>query len=126
MENQPTPAVFLRSDGYAETSDGLFVVIMLAMSGHDENLSWLQFRTSYTSPTVRIEWNAGEKIAVLPSEITNSLINKGYARNPTAQEMVKITEYLTPVPPTEPTKAAEPTKKPAVKKSVAMPKKTSE
>jgi len=74
---------------------------MNVVTGQGEDSQWFDYKPSYFSATVRIEWDKGTKFAALPPEAANFLINHGYARPMTDAE---VEAYTAPATETEPPK----------------------
>jgi len=71
-----------RSDGIAETPSGLFAVTPRTKSGVTGNgVAWFEFRASYTTPVVRIEWDDRSPFIVIDGETANQMLRLGYADN---------------------------------------------
>lgn len=80
-----------RSDGAAETSSGLFAVIMTITSGRDEETSFFEYKTTPLADAMRIEWptpveNAPD-VVLLPQDEARFLVRSGYARGLTKNQV---------------------------------------
>jgi hypothetical protein len=58
------------------------VVMMLVVTGHNEDARWFRFKPGFFQPEYTIEWLPDSMIADgLPIELADVLIKQGYARN---------------------------------------------
>lgn len=80
-----------RSDGYSETSEGFFAVVPLrknaVVSRSDGNYNLFDFKPSFQSETIRVEWPVDSAIALFPSDVSVTLIRLSHARNLTDEEV---------------------------------------
>lgn len=77
-----------RSDGIAETPSGLFAVTPRTKSGVTVNgVAWFEFRASYTTPVVRIEWDDRSPFIMIDGETANQMLRLGYADNITDEHI---------------------------------------
>lgn len=115
-----------RSDGYSETSEGFFAVVPLRKNAvvkrSDGDYNLFDFKPSFQSETIRVEWPVESAIALFPSDVSIILIRLNHARNLTTEEVEQYNasvdfldgKELEPVdPPKEPpsidlTKTEEP------------------
>lgn len=92
--------LFLRSDGFCDYGNGYFAVIMLKSTNTDGNITWLNYKTTFTGPTIRVEWKAGEDLAILPENVAKGLVRLQYARNLSQDEVDQINAAYAESPPT--------------------------
>lgn len=76
-----------RSDGAAETQDGMFAVKIRVASGSDGVENWFEFKATMMGPVVRISWPKGSIFALLPQAEARTLVQLGYAIGITQEEM---------------------------------------
>jgi hypothetical protein len=63
------------------TAAGDVGVVMLVVTGEDErsNIKWFAYRPRFFSDIIRIEWERDTMSVVLPVDVANQLIDRGYA-----------------------------------------------
>ena len=79
---------------------------MQIASGAGADSQWFDYRPSYFSDPVRVEWDKGTMFAALPADTAGYLLSRGYARPMTDAE---VEAYTAPAP--EPVPAPKPRKK---------------
>jgi hypothetical protein len=84
---------------------------MLVSSGSNDDINWFQYRAEFFGQVQRVEWDAGTMFAALPNDTAGWLLNRGYARLATDEEVEQHTS-----PPVEAEPQAE---KPRPKKGEA-------
>jgi len=65
---------------------------MLVVSGTGVDSQWFDYRPSYRSSVIRIEWEKDTMSILLPADIASYLMKNGYARALTEDE---TKEYVT-------------------------------
>ncbi|MEY9235395.1 hypothetical protein ABIF78_007718 [Bradyrhizobium japonicum] len=63
------------------TAAGDVGVVMLVKTGEDEraNVRWFAYRPRFFGDIIRIEWERNTMSVVLPVDVANQLIDRGYA-----------------------------------------------
>ena len=79
---------------------------MQIASGKGVDSQWFDYRPSFFSDPVRIEWDKDTMFAALPADTAGYLLSRGYARPMTESE---VEAYTAPAP--EPVPAPKPKKK---------------
>lgn len=92
MSQDSTPFLFKRSDGFVEASDGNFAVRMNVATGCKDDVCWFTYRPTYQTPSIRVEWTQEHVLGLFPENIARSLIGKGYARQPSVEEVEAFLE----------------------------------
>ena len=64
----------------SKTSTGDVGCVMQVVSGGDDEIQWFQFVPSLFAPIIRIEREQDTMNVVLPANMADTLIKKGYAR----------------------------------------------
>lgn len=84
-----------RSDGFSETSSGLFGVIMLVKgsgAGGDEGQRIFRYRPNMMADPVEVSWNENELVSLFPPAVSTHLVRQGFSRNPTSSEVTEFNE----------------------------------
>lgn len=79
--------MYTRSDGFTETPDGNFALVMRARTGCNTSICWFQYRPSFQADAIRVEWNKDDTLVLLPPDIVNGLLRARYGRLPTQVEI---------------------------------------
>ena len=80
---------------------------MQVKSGEGGDSQWFDYRPSYFSDPVRVEWDKDTMFAALPSDTAGFLLARGYARPMTKAEVEAYSEPApAPVPAPKPRKKA--------------------
>jgi len=82
---------------------------MLHSSGSDGDIKWFQYRPEFFGQVQRIEWDHDTDFAVLPADTAGWLLQRGYARPMTDEE---IEQYTSPPEAVEPQAEAAKTPRP--------------
>src|SRR5262245_14745153 len=69
------------------TADGWVGCVMLRMTGEDDEIRWFDFRPSYMSDVIRVVWDKGTMIAILPATTAETLLRLKHARLMTPAEV---------------------------------------
>jgi hypothetical protein len=69
-------------------------VVMLRMTGEDDDSRWFEYRPTFFGDIVRVEWDKGTMNAAFPTEAAGWLLRNGYAREMTEAE---VDAYTTPI-----------------------------
>jgi hypothetical protein len=104
-------------DKRAMNTKGDVGVIMRTVSGYavdDEGVKfrYFEFVTQFMESPIRVEWDDTGMEAVLPKNMAEVLIKKGYARDMTSAEVRAYNSSLGPESEPEPAKKPEPAKEP--------------
>lgn len=105
MEQQ-LPVLQLRSDGWHETSDGLFAVVMKVMTVEHNGVRSFRFVTQHGMKPISVEWNKADKLQLFPGALAATLLNSGYAKMPDEAALAWYASLMEPVQepdPVEPT-----------------------
>lgn len=95
---------------YPVANTETFVVMQVA-TGKGSDSQWFDYRPTFFSDPVRVEWPDDTMFAALPSETAGYLLNHGYARPMTEAEVEAYTAPTeAPEPPPQP-KARKPREK---------------
>jgi len=97
MSKAPPKKSYLtrRSDGFVETSEGLVLIGMLRLSGTVDGTNFFEFKPHYTADVVRVEWSAAQgELCLLPQDIADALLTRGYARQCTEEEAAGVAAAL--------------------------------
>ena len=78
----------------SKTANGDIGVVMRFASGGDDEIQWFQFVPSLFAPIIRIEWERDTMNVVLPANMADTLIKKGYARHMKASEASAYNQAL--------------------------------
>lgn len=81
------PFLYTRSDGFTETPDGDFAIVMRVRTGCNADICWFQYRPGFSADPVRVEWAPDDTILLLPKEVVVGLLRARYARLPTPEEV---------------------------------------
>jgi hypothetical protein len=81
------PKLSKRSDGAVETESGLFAVVPKYTSGTIGKTSWFAFRTGFYKNPIRVEWETGSALILLPQDIAKAMVRLDYASGVTAELM---------------------------------------
>lgn len=87
MQQDSKPFLHTRADGYTETPHGELAVVMRVRTGCDDTICWFRYKPSFNADTIRVEWNKGDTILLLPPEVVSGLLSAKYARLPLPQEI---------------------------------------
>lgn len=103
-----------RSDGYSETSDGSFAVVPLRKNAvvkrNDGDYNLFDFKPSFQSDTIRVEWPVESAIALFPSDVSIILIRLGHARNLSNEEVEQYNASIDFLDDKEPEPVIDPPK----------------
>lgn len=86
--------LFKRADGYSEASGGNFAVVPLRRTGIEEERFFFEFKPSFNSQSIRVEWPIESAIAVIPSDIAITMVRLGSARNLHQEEVDQFNEAV--------------------------------
>jgi len=81
---------------------------MQVVSGQGTDSQWFEYRPSYFSAPVRVEWDKDTMFAALPADTAGFLLTRGYARPMTEAE---VEAYTAPAKTPEPPPAPKPRKR---------------
>ena len=70
----------------SKTGNGDVGCVMQVVTSGDDEIQWFQFVPSLFAPIIRIEWERDTMNVVLPANMADTLIKKGYARHMKASE----------------------------------------
>ena len=65
----------------SKTGNGDVGCVMQVVTSGDDEIQWFQFVPSLFAPIIRIEWEQDTMNVVLPKDMAETLIKKGYARH---------------------------------------------
>lgn len=54
-------------------------VTMLVVSGRGEDSQWFDYKPTFFSGSIRVEWEKETMNIILPSDVADALISRGYA-----------------------------------------------
>jgi hypothetical protein len=66
-------------------------VVMLHVSGRGKDSQWFDFKPVVIGPTIRVEWDLGTMLIVVPHDTATTMIRNGHARLMTSQEKEEYT-----------------------------------
>lgn len=132
MEQQ-LPVLQLRSDGWHETSDGLFAVVMKVMTVEHNGVRSFRFVTQHGMEPISVEWNKSDKLQLFPGALAATLLNSGYAKLPDEASLAWYESLMEPqmdpdpdkpepTPEPKPEPAPEPAPEPTAAAAPAAPK----
>ncbi len=78
-----------RSDDIAETRSGLFAVAFKRHLKETSDLYSFSFHVKPAEPAIEIRWRKEDGIAVIDQHVAMILLNRGYARNITDEELLR-------------------------------------
>jgi type IV secretory pathway VirB10-like protein len=78
-----------RSDDIAETRSGLFAVAFKRHLSETSDLYSFSFHVKPAEPPITIRWRKEDGIAVIDQHVAIILLNRGYARNITDEELLR-------------------------------------
>lgn len=67
------------SSGICETPTGDVAIVPTRFSGQIDGKKFFTFRNHELSPKIRVQWEACQKVIVVPKEVASSMITNGYA-----------------------------------------------
>jgi hypothetical protein len=118
----------LRSDGFWETSSGLFAVSPLRMSGQDSDLYWFDYKVKPMAATTRVRWRKDDGIAVIDQDVARFMLGAKYAQNVSQEQAErwngKIAELTSDAQ--EPQQQQEPPVPPVVEHAQEKPEQAKE
>ena len=78
----------------SKTGNGDVGCVMQVVTSGDDEIQWFQFVPSLFAPIIRIEWERDTMNVVLPANMADTLIKKGYARHMKASEASAYNQAL--------------------------------
>jgi len=78
----------------SKTGNGDVGCVMQVVTSGDDEIQWFQFVPSLFAPIIRIEWERDTMNVVLPANMADTLIKKGYARHMKASEAEAYNQSL--------------------------------
>jgi len=79
-----------RSDGVAETLSGQFAILPTRI----DQFNWFDFRRTAVAPVTRVRWLRNEKIAVIDANTAVFMLNAGYAKQITDEQLVEWNDNI--------------------------------
>lgn len=76
-----------RSDGFFETPSGLFAIAPRARSGRKDGVAWFEFKTSFVSEVIRLEWPENAPVIAIDPDVARVMLRNNYANNITDELM---------------------------------------
>lgn len=109
MEDGIGVSLHRRSDGFVETPEGEFAVVMRAMSGiRFDGVKWFTYKLSVNSEEITVEWDHKDNFALFPADISRGLIAMNYAVVPNDEQLGAVLTTVQAEQPAQGTQAPAP------------------